>query len=153
RLHVIPIGSNIPSGRWEPSGTFTIVHFGMLRPQKGIEDMIHLARLCRQLGRPYRAIIMGAVVPHARHYAESLFQMAKDVGIEWEIGVSPERVSVILRHAHVAYLSPPCGIHERRGTLLACAANGLPVVAKVDWETPDFLHGYVVPAASPSEAL
>ena len=153
RLHVIPIGSNIPIGRWEPSGSFTIVHFGMLRPQKGIEEMIHLARLCRQLDRPYRTVIMGAIVPHARGYAKSLFTLAEGTGIEWEIGVSPERVSDVLRHAHVAYLAPPCGVHERRGTLLACAANGLPIVAKVDWETPEFLCNYVIPAASPSEAL
>jgi glycosyltransferase involved in cell wall biosynthesis len=153
RLHVIPIASNIPGGRWEPSGTFTIVHFGMLRPQKGIEEMIHLARLCHQSGRPYRTIIMGAIVPHIHKYAETLFKMAENAGIEWHIGVSPERASDILRHAHVAYLSPPCGVHERRGTLLACAANGLPVIAKVNWETPAFLRDYVVPVASTSEAL
>jgi glycosyltransferase involved in cell wall biosynthesis len=153
RLRSIPIGSNIPDGRWEPSGTFTIVHFGMLRPQKGIEEMIHLARLCRQLGRPYRTVIMGAIVPHARDYAESLMRMAEDTGIEWQLGVTPEHVSEVLRHAHVAYLAPPCGVHERRGTLLACAANGLPIVAKVDWDTPTFLRDYVVPAASPSAAL
>ena len=61
--------------------------------------------------------------------------------------------SEILRHAHVAYLSPPFGVHERRGTVLACAANGLPIVAKVDWETPAFLRDHVVAAASPQEAL
>jgi glycosyltransferase involved in cell wall biosynthesis len=153
RVSVIPIGSNIPGGRWEPSDTFTIVHFGMLRPNKGIEEMIHLARLCRQLGRPYRTVIVGAIVPHARDYAESLFRSAEDSGIEWQIGVSAEGVSETLRHAHVAYLSPPCGVHERRGTLLAAAVNGLPIVARVDWETPTFLRDHVIAAASPQEAL
>jgi glycosyltransferase involved in cell wall biosynthesis len=153
RLSVIPIGSNIPGGQWEPSGTFTIVHFGMLRPEKGIEDMIHLARLCTQLGRPYRTVIVGAAVPHARDYAESLFRLSEGSGVEWHLDVSPDRVSEILRHAHVAYLSPPCGVHERRGTLLAAAANGLPIVAKVDWETPAFLRDHVIAAASPQEAL
>jgi len=153
KLSVIPIASNIPGGHWEPSGRFTILHFGMLRPEKGIEEMIHLARLCKQGGRPYRTIIMGAIVPHARDYAELLFRMGEDSGIEWRLNVSPEDASDVLRHAHVAYLSPPCGVHERRGTLLACAANGLPIVAKVDWETPDFLRNHVVAAASPQEAL
>lgn len=153
RVSTIPIGSNIPSGPWEPSDRFTIVHFGMLRPEKGIEEMIQLARLCKQQGRPYRTVIMGAIVPHATGYAQSLFKLAEDTGVEWQLNVSPERASEILRHAHVAYLSPPCGVHERRGTLLACAANGLPIVAKVDWETPAFLRNYVVAAASPREAL
>jgi glycosyltransferase involved in cell wall biosynthesis len=153
RSSVIPIGSNIPAAPWQPSGNFTIVHFGMLRPGKGIEDMIQLAKLCRQSGRPYRTVIAGAIVPHARDYADALFKMAEDTGIEWQLGRSPEQVSEILRHAHVAYLAPPCGVHERRGTLLACAGNGLPVVAKVDWETPAFLHDHVIPAASPQEAL
>ena len=153
RVSVIPIGSNVPGGLWEPSGQFTIVHFGMLRPAKGIEQMIHLARLCKQLGRPYRTVIVGAVVPHGRDYADTLFKMAEDSGVEWMLNVSPEEASEILRHAHVAYLSPPFGVHERRGTVLACAANGLPIVAKVDWETPTFLHDHVVAAASPQEAL
>jgi glycosyltransferase involved in cell wall biosynthesis len=125
----------------------------MLRPGKGIEQMIHLARLCKQLGRPYRTVIMGAVIPHGRDYADTLFKMAEDSGVEWMLNVSHERASEILRHAHVAYLSPPCGVHERRGTVLACAANGLPIVAKVDWETPAFLRDHVVAAASPQEAL
>jgi glycosyltransferase involved in cell wall biosynthesis len=153
RVSTIPIGSNIPGGEWKPSDRFTIVHFGMLRPEKGIEEMIQLARLCRQRGRPYRTIIMGAIVPHARDYAESLFRMAEGSAVEWHLDVSPEDASEILRHAHVAYLAPPCGVHERRGTLLAAAANGVPVVAKVDWETPDFLRDHVVAAASPQGAL
>jgi glycosyltransferase involved in cell wall biosynthesis len=153
RVNVIPIGSNVPGGLWEPSGPFTIVHFGMLRPAKGIEQMIHLATLCKQLGRPYRTVIMGAVVPHGRDYAETLFKMAEGSGVEWMLNVRQERASEVLRHAHVAYLSPPFGVHERRGTVLACAANGLPIVAKVEWETPAFLRDHVIAAASPQEAL
>jgi glycosyltransferase involved in cell wall biosynthesis len=153
RLSVIPIGSNIPTGPWEPGDRFTIVHFGMLRPEKGIEEMIQLARLCKQRGRSYRTVIMGAIVPHAHGYAESLFKLAKDTGIEWQLNVPPEHASEVLRHAHVVYLSPPCGVHERRGTLLACAANGVPIVARVDWETPAFLRNHVIAAANPQEAL
>lgn len=153
RISTISIGSNIPGGAWEPSDRFTIVHFGMLRPEKGIEEMIQLARLSKQQGRPYRTVIMGAIVPHAKEYARALFKLAEDAGVEWQLNVSPERASETLRHSHVAYLSPPCGVHERRGTLLACAANGLPIVAKVDWETPAFLRDHVVAAATPREAL
>ena len=153
RVSTIPIGSNIPFGAWEPSDRFSIVHFGMLRPEKGIEEMIELARLCKQQARPYRTVIMGAIVPHARDYAETLFKLAEDTGIEWQLNVSPEQAAEVLRHAHVAYLSPPCGVHERRGTLLAAASNGLPIVAKVDWETPDFLRDHVVAAAGPEQAL
>ena len=48
---------------------------------------------------------------------------------------------------------PTGGVHERRGTLLACAANGLPVVGKTDWATPEFLLDYVRAAATPADAL
>lgn len=153
RLRVIPIASNIPAGTWEPSGPFTIVHFGMLRPHKGIEAMIRLAQLCQQLGRPYRTMIVGAIVPHAQDYADALFRMAEGTGIEWRLNSSPEQVSETLRHAHVAYLAPTYGVHERRGTLMAAASNGLPIIAKVDWETPAFLRDYIIPAASPEAAL
>jgi glycosyltransferase involved in cell wall biosynthesis len=58
-----------------------------------------------------------------------------------------------LRHASVAYLAPAGGLHERRGTLLACAANGLPVVGKTDWATPEFLKDYIISAGTPADAL
>jgi glycosyltransferase involved in cell wall biosynthesis len=98
-------------------------------------------------------VIVGAVLPHARAYADGLFRLAEGAGIEWCLDAPPDEVSEILRHSHVAYLAPTWGIHERRGTLLACAANGIPVVARVDWETPAFLRDYLRAANSPREAL
>jgi hypothetical protein len=47
----------------------------MLRPAKGIEQMIHLARLCSNSAP--RTVIVGAVVPHGRDYADTLFKMAE----------------------------------------------------------------------------
>jgi glycosyltransferase involved in cell wall biosynthesis len=152
-LRRIPIGSNVPGGRWKPRETFTIVHFGMLRPQKGIEEFITLARLSKKAGRPWRFTIVGAVVPHARDYAEQLFRLAEGTDIEWRIGTRADEVSKILRHASAAYLAPVGGLHERRGTLLACVANGLPVVGNIDWATPEFLKNYIIAAATPAEAL
>jgi glycosyltransferase involved in cell wall biosynthesis len=152
-LRRIPIGSNMPGGQWEPAGPFTVVHFGMLRPEKGLEEFIELAKLSKETGRPWCFRIVGAIVPHARDYADGLFQLAAGTGIEWHMGLSAGEVSEMLRHAHVSYLAPAGGLHERRGTLLACAANGLPIVGKLDWATPDFLKDYVVPADTPAEAL
>ncbi|HEY4040960.1 MAG TPA: glycosyltransferase family 4 protein [Rhodopila sp.] len=149
----IPIGSNMPGGRWEPVGPFTVVHFGMLRPEKGLEEFIELARLSREADRPWRFLIVGAVVPHARNYAERLFHLAEGTGIEWRTGLGSNDVSETLRHAHAAFLAPTGGLHERRGTLLACAANGLPVIGKTDWATPEFLKDYVIAAGSPADAL
>jgi glycosyltransferase involved in cell wall biosynthesis len=152
-LSRIPIGSNMPGGQWEPGEPFTVVHFGMLRPEKGLEEFIELAKLSKEAGRPWCFRIVGAVVPHARNYADGLFHLAEGTGIEWRTGLSAGEVSEILRHAHVSYLAPAGGLHERRGTLLACAANGLPIVGKLDWATPEFLKNYVVSAGTPAEAL
>jgi hypothetical protein len=66
------------------------------------------------------------------------------------LNVSPE--SIRLRHAHVAYLSPPFGVHERRGTVRPARQMAF-LSLQIDWETPTFLHDHVVAAASPQEAL
>jgi glycosyltransferase involved in cell wall biosynthesis len=152
-LRRIPIGSNVPGGHWEPERQFTVVHFGMLRPEKGLEEFIELAKLSKEAGRPWRFQIAGAIVPHARDYAERLFNLAEGTGIQWRTGLSADDVSETLRHASVAYLAPAGGLHERRGTLLACAANGLPVVGKTDWATPEFLKDYIISAGTPADAL
>ncbi len=153
RTRAIPIGSNIPGAPWGPSGPFTIAHFGLLRPDKGIEDVLDLARLCRRENRDYRIRIVGAIIPHVADYAESLFEAAKDLPIEWHLGLTPAEVCNVLRSSHVAYLAPPAGIHERRSSLLAVAMNGTPIMAKVGWETPGFLRSYVLAANTPQEAL
>lgn len=153
RVRHIAIGSNIPGGQWAPEEGFIVVHFGMLRPNKGVEEFIELAKLSRQKGRAWRFQIAGAVVPHARHYADHLFRLAEGTGIEWHMGLGAGEVSETLRRASVAYLAPTGGLHQRRGTLLACAANGLPVVGKLDWATPDFLKRYFIAAGTPADAL
>jgi glycosyltransferase involved in cell wall biosynthesis len=149
----LPIGSNVPGGQWAPEGPFTVLHFGMLRPQKGLEEFIELAKLSKVAGHPWRFKVIGAIVPHAQDYAERLFHLAEEAGIELGTNLDPNEVSDTLRHAHAAYLAPTGGVHERRGTLLACAANGLPVVGKTDWATPEFLLDYVRAAATPADAL
>lgn len=153
RSSIIPIGSNIPGGSWAPSGPFTIVHFGLLRPNKGIEDVLELARLCCRENRGYRIRIVGAILPHATNYAAGLFEAAKDLPVEWHLGLPPSEVAAVLRSSHIAYLAPPAGIHERRGSLLAAAMNGTPIMAKVGWETPEFLRSYVLAANTPQQAL
>ena len=153
QISMISIGSNIPGGTWAPSGPFTMVHFGLLRPDKGIEDVFELARLCQRENRTSRIRIIGAVIPHAASYAKSLFEMAKDLPIEWHLGLTAAEVSGLLRSSHVAYFSPPAGIHERRSSLLAAAVNGTPIMAKIDWETPDFLRHHVLAANTPQQAL
>ena len=153
RVRHIAIGSNVPGGPWAPEDGFSVVHFGMLRPNKGVEEFIELAKLSQQKGRPWRFRIAGAVLPHARQYADHLFRLAEGTAIEWHMGLTAAEVSETLRRASVAYLAPTGGLHERRGTLLACAANGVPVIGKLDWATPDFLKQYFIPARTAADAL
>ena len=67
------------------------VHFGMLRPQKGLEEFIELSELSKAAGHPWRFKIIGAIVPHAQDYAERLFRLAEGAGIELGTNLGPKR--------------------------------------------------------------
>ncbi|QQP92767.1 glycosyltransferase (plasmid) [Skermanella sp. TT6] len=153
QVTTIPIGSNIGGGIWCPGDQFTIIHFGMLRPGKGIEEMLTFARLVRQAGLDWRIVVVGAIVPHIAGYADTIMSMPGAEHIEWKLNQPAEEVGRLLRTSHVAYFPVPSGVHERRGSLLAAAANGVPLVARVGVDTRPEVTDHLVAAATPADAV
>jgi glycosyltransferase involved in cell wall biosynthesis len=150
----IPIASNIPV----LNGTVVreedvIVTFGQIRPRKGIEQFVELARLSQAEGRAYRFLVIGATLGRFQSYWEQLRADAQGLPIEWRLGVERAEVARAIAQAGAAYLPFPDGASERRGTLLAVLGNGVPTVTTHGRHTPSALDDCVIYADTPERAL
>src|SRR5262249_32595719 len=74
RTSVIPIGSNIPFVPQPEADTSVrrIVYFGQIKPLKGLEQFVALARLAAAHQRPWVFQVLGAPVTWARDYVGDL---------------------------------------------------------------------------------
>src|SRR5512132_2643690 len=73
RSFTIPIGSNIPSFNGAAVREENVVMtFGQIRPRKGIEQFIELARLSRAEGGAHRFLVIGATLGRFHGYCEQL---------------------------------------------------------------------------------
>lgn len=150
---IIPLGSNIP---WIAGPVTTgnrICYFGIIRPDKGIEDFIDLARLISKNSCPYVLEIVGSPAAQNVAYYESLRQKTVALPIEWSSNLGPDDVARRLREATCAYLPFPGGASERRGSLLAVMGNGVPVITTDGPGRPPEMSKAVRFAANPAEAL
>jgi glycosyltransferase involved in cell wall biosynthesis len=154
RSLVIPIGSNIPffPGKAERD-PLEVVHFGLIRPGKGLEDFLELAKLATNAQRPYRFTVVGSPVPRFASYLRNLKKSASGLPVWWKTGLSAEEVSRCLARSRFAYVPLPDGASERRGSLLAMLGNGMVLITTRGSQTPKELEEAVRVAATPSQAL
>lgn len=150
---VIPIGSNIPTLDRSRAPAPQVVFFGILTPEKGLNDFIHLAQLAVEEDVGVSFVIMGEVEPRHKKYVNSLQQMTTDLPVEWRFSIDSHDVSRVLSCSLAAYLPYPDGVSDRRGSSLAALSNGLPTITTTGiWTTPE-LSGTVMAADNPMQAL
>ncbi len=151
---VIPIGNNIPVGRgYEERTGNEIVYFGLLRPNKGLENVLNLASLIKQRQLPYRIRLIGKPFPPGSDYFKTILRRCSDLPVELSIDQDDEKVMALLSHAAVGYMPFPDGASGRRGSLLALLANGIATITTRGPQTPQALDDCVVFADSPEQTL
>ena len=154
RIRVIPIGSNIlPPQTPSENRQESITYFGLIMPRKGLEDFIELSRLVREKGLNWDLLVVGRIAPGQAVYAKSLFERSHTLRIRWILDQSAEDVSTLLSRAGIGYLPFPDGASERRGSLKAALAAGLPCITTRTEQTPQELSDAVMFAATPAKAL
>ena len=149
---ILPIGSNIPVAlpqRREKQ----VVYFGLIAPNKGIENFIQGARIAAEKGINIRFVIMGARVPGKDSYLKELQEQTKTLSVEWKIDLPDKLVANELQRSFLAYLPFPDGASERRGSLLAVLANGVPAVTTHGTFTSNDLSNVTVEAKNPLNAV
>ena len=150
---VIPIGSNIPFHPPVPKEPGSVVHFGLIRPARGLEGFLALAHLAALRNRPYRFQLLGAV-PGAQHaFAQRQLGIARDLGVDILLNLPPEQVAACLARAEFGYLPFPQGADERQGSLLALLGNRVATLTRSCPDTPSELAACVEYVDTPEQAL
>ncbi len=135
RLSVIPVGSNVPAAATHTRDR-SIVYFGLIAPNKGLEDFLRLAELAQKAGASWRFTVIGQTQPRRLAYAEGLRNASHHLSIEWLPGLPDWEVADRLARAGAVYLPFPDGASLRRGSLVAALVNGAPVITMRGPATP-----------------
>lgn len=150
RMARIPIGSNIaplpPENydraawrkRWRVgSDEVLLAHFGFLNASKGVDTLIRALRRLVTEGHSVKLLMVGGRVgssdPTNIAYAEYIEMLIDDLELGDHVlwtGYAPEEdVSANLLAADVCVLPYKDGVSLRRGSFMAAAAHGLPIVS------------------------
>ena len=150
----IPIGSNIPIATSQPKHSDKIVtYFGLIRPQKGIEQLLAVARILKTQRKGYGIRIIGTVMPGHEQYLKYLRNEAQDLPVQWILGLADDELARTLAETEVAYLPFEDGASERRGSLIAMLTNRAAVITTLGRHTPSAMIGAVLVANSPDQAV
>ena len=147
RHHLVPIGSNVdcepPPGydRHVFRGSLglapdqlAIAYFGLLNASKGLDVLLATFQLVLDREPRARLLLVGGEVgasdPTDRLTAARFQSRVEPFGdrVLRPGYLAPERLSSYLLAADVALMPYADGASARRGTLLACATHGLPIV-------------------------
>jgi glycosyltransferase involved in cell wall biosynthesis len=154
RAVVIPIGTNIPvcqSAATRLPGV--VVYFGLVRPQKGLEEVIRMAELCKLRGNSVSVRIIGTVLPGCEDYCCRLRAATENLPVRWLLDLDDQTLSAELAQAEIAYLPFPDGASERRSSLIAMLVNGAAIITTRGSHTPSAMEKAVLLADSPAHAL
>lgn len=149
---VIHIGSSVPAFPTDIARTTTVIYFGQIRPNKGLEEFLELARRSLQLAKPFKFKVIGSVPERRADFLKAV-RANSAPEVEWLFDVPVEQVAKMMASSLAAYLPFPDGASYRRSSLLAALTNGLPAISTVGPGTPREMLDVLLPAASPGKAL
>lgn len=151
RAEVIPIGSAIPLREPSSAPEPRIVYFGLLTPEKGLDDVLALARLAAT--RPgVRVLVVGRAESRYPGLADELASRGAGLPLDLAIDRSADEVADLLAASAAGYLPFPDGASERRSSLLALLGNGVPTVTTPGPYVDDELSAAVRLADAPEAA-
>lgn len=152
---VVPLFSNIPvvDKQHCQGASAEIIHFGLIRPNKGIEDVLAFAKFASAEGLPLKVRIVGSTPAKHADYLLKVQVDSSNLPVTWDLNLSAEAVAQRLTRATIAYLPFPEGACERHTSILAALANGVPVITTRSKLTPPALSTAAKFCASPVEAV
>ncbi len=124
---IIPIGSNIPWSARHAS-EFDLSYFGLIRPQKGIEEFLLRAREFKVQVPNARIALIGNVPRGYEDYAQEVFDQSSGSGFVVMTGLDPKSVGTLLGKSKICFFPFADGLSERRGSVMAAMGNGSLVV-------------------------
>jgi glycosyltransferase involved in cell wall biosynthesis len=153
RSAVIPIGSNVPVASGQIGRLRNVVtYFGLIRPEKGLEHVLEMASYFKTRGNGLSVRIVGTVRPGDEDYHGHLRDKARELPVQWVLGLNGDWLSRALAETEVAYLPFPDGASERRSSLIAMLTNRAAVLTTHGLHTPPDMGEAVQLTNSPIEA-
>ena len=153
KSHVISIGSSIPAAPGDLPRGATMVFFGQISPNRGIEAFLEAATILRDGRDNISPVLIGSVPEAVRDYAYPMLDRLRAIGAEVLLDAEADEVAARLRRAMLAYLPFPDGASPKRTSLLAALTNGTVTITPHGPETPAWLRGCTVHAEGPIEAV
>lgn len=131
KCHVIKILPNIVQAKllkdWA-NRTIDLAYFGHLRPFKGLEDFLFVARQI-SIESPICIAIIGQSLPVYDDFLQKLRREYPEFQSNWIINNNIDNVSELLSNTKICFLPFPDGLSERRGSFLAALINGAIIVS------------------------
>lgn len=149
--HVIPIGSNVPAAPRVIRHPRSVCTFGLIMPNKGLEQFLELAEILQARGG-YHVSMIGTAPKAAEAYSASIMERARKLGVHLLLDLDATGVSHALARHQIAYLRYPDGASVKRGSMIAALVNGCVVLTTFGSNTPDWLREIAVEATSPQIA-
>ena len=153
---------NFYKDRFGVEGKAVLLTFGLLSPNKGIENVIQALPEILSKHKNVAYIVAGATHPHVLRregdqYREYLQALAREVGVESKVifhdrFVSPEEMAQFIGAADI-YITPY--LHEAQvvsGTLAYALGAGKPIISTPYWYAAELLddrRGALVPFQNP----
>jgi glycosyltransferase involved in cell wall biosynthesis len=130
-----------------------VIYFAIIRPDKGLEQVIALAALIKNRNLAFRIRVIGRPHPKYPDYFHRMYELSKDLPILWDIGLPDNAVRDLFSRSQAGYLPFPDGASERRSSLFALLVNGVVTVTTKGAHTPPEMDKAVGYADTPQEAL
>lgn len=149
RAVVIPIGSNIATVLPRTPIHGRVTTFGAVREGRGLEEYLALARVFAQQGGGWQLRIVGR--DDHTGYGAALRRASAGLPVEWTGALDDAAIARELAEAEVACFPFPDGASERRGSLLAALAAGVPVISRAGAHTTPALRDVFAQANTAAE--
>lgn len=155
KTYIVPLGGSIPqiTATDATQDPHDVVCFGLIRPQKGLEEFIEAAAESKRRGLPFVFTFVGMKDPRFEDYYWSLKKTSAELPIRWEMDLDDQAVAKRLAKATFAYMPYPDGATERRTSMIALVAQGIAVLTTASEMTPDIFKDSLMIAANPKEAV
>jgi glycosyltransferase involved in cell wall biosynthesis len=147
---IIPIGSNIPTGPTQLRRPRSVCYFGLIMPDKGLEQFIELMQ--RLSTENFTFTVIGSIPHKCIAYGKEIVSKIRTLGGLTVMNAASDVVALQLRQHSYIYLPFPDGATDKRGSLLAALVNGLTVLAPLTDISRPPITEYVVHAGTPHEA-
>lgn len=137
RSSVIRIASNIEFVR-EEKKEIDLIYFGIIMPNKGLEDFIDVVKELRKQNKEDKVLIIGRKQNETINYFEKILLLCKEYNIEIVVDSTNEKVAKLLASSKIAFLPFPDGVTFRRGSFLACLGNKVKVISYPNVTSSDY---------------